>query len=134
MDLNHDKGINTRTLYTHTHLILNIKLCERTTDPLYDKYSGLNYVCHFTPKVSFSDLIRESIPTLSSSCLTRRSIELNSNGCPIRSGMTRKGQRGHFALSLSFSDLIRESIESNPYGFPVRRGMTKGNYCLNKIN
>ena len=30
----------------------------------------------------------ESTLLLSSLCLTRRSIELNSNGCPIRSGMT----------------------------------------------
>jgi len=41
------KGINKETLYTHTHLVLNIKLCLGTTDPLYDKYSGFNYVCHF---------------------------------------------------------------------------------------
>jgi len=43
------KGINKETLYTHTHthLVLNIKLCACTTDPLYDKYSGLNCICHF---------------------------------------------------------------------------------------
>ena len=35
------KGINKETLYTHTHLVLNIKLCLGTTDPLYDKYSGV---------------------------------------------------------------------------------------------
>ena len=45
MTLNHGKGINRWTLYTHTHVILNIKLCASTTDPLYD-YSGLNCICH----------------------------------------------------------------------------------------
>ena len=47
MILNHDKGINRWTLYTHTHVILNIKLCLGTTDPLYVPYSGLNCICHF---------------------------------------------------------------------------------------
>ena len=49
MCLNHGKGVNRWTLYTHTHthLVLNIKLCVSTTDPLYDKYSGLSYCCHF---------------------------------------------------------------------------------------
>jgi len=85
------KGINKETLYTHTHthVILNIKLCLGTTDPLYVSYSGLNCICHSTPSLSFSDLIRESIPTLSSSCLTRRSIELNPYGFPIKWGMTK---------------------------------------------
>ena len=44
MILNHDKGINKGTLYTHTHVILNIKLCVCTTDPLYVPYSGFNHV------------------------------------------------------------------------------------------
>ena len=45
MALNHGKGLNICTLYTHTHVILNIKLCASTTHPLY-AYSGLNCVCH----------------------------------------------------------------------------------------
>ena len=88
------KGINKETLYTHTHVILNIKLCLGTTDPLYD-YSGLNCICHSTPSLSFSDLIRESIPTLSSLCLTRRSIESNPYGFPIKWGMTK----GNYCLN-----------------------------------
>ena len=82
MCLNHDKGINRWTLYTHTHLILNIKLCASTTDPLYVLYSGLNCVCHSTP-------------SLSSLCLTRRSIESNPYGFPVKRGMTK----GNYCLN-----------------------------------
>ena len=77
------KGINKETLYTHTHLILNIKLCLGTTDPLYNKYSGLSCICHSTP-------------SLSSSCLTRRSIESNPYGFPIKWGMTK----GNYCLTI----------------------------------
>ena len=42
----------------------------------------------------------ESTLLLSSLCLTRRSTELNSNGCPIGSGMTRKGERGRSMVEM----------------------------------